>query len=310
MIRPESILAIATLVSTILVVLLNVRLFLRIPKGFSSFILQRVLDLPRLLPERKSIWGTVYDSQTKRPIPFVKVQLLDHHQRVLETRVADKDGRYGFLTSPSSLAAQHMGIFILPTHKKYFFPSKIRDHLDMFIYNSRYYGEMVTVSAENIINFDIPMDPESSLTLPGTAIAPSIALGIGVAALADIGFWLGLVTVPLHFILNPNPFTFGTMCLFLGVASLRIFGISEHPYGTVIDVQTGRAMPFALITLSNQDGERVAFTVSDERGRYVLLGKSKHFRLDVATPSAVTPPRRSSLVLSSKRGWITEVLHV
>src|SRR5512143_3625903 len=91
--------------------------------GAGAFMWQGLMAMLGLLPKRKKVWGTVYDANTKRPIPFAKVQLLDRNKRVLETRIADKEGRYGFLTTPESLLAQNMQILILAGSNGYHFPS-------------------------------------------------------------------------------------------------------------------------------------------------------------------------------------------
>jgi hypothetical protein len=278
--------------------------------GAAAFGYQWFMGLLGLLPKRKKVWGTVYDANTKRPIPFAKVQLLDRNRRVLETRIADKDGRYGFLTTPESLMAQQVEIIIAPSRDGYVFPSRTPASIDTFVYNNLYYGDLVQVNDRTLINFDIPLDPIRPSAAPLLVKSPSIALGASVAALADAGFWLGLVMVPLNFVLVPNPFTFGTLCLFLGTASLRLFGISEHPFGTVIDGATGRPMPFALITLNDASGQRKAFAVSDERGRYFLVAERGTYQVSVVTPATIIPSRRTTTMISANKGWITESLRL
>jgi hypothetical protein len=273
--------------------------------GLIAFSWQSLMSLLGILPRRKKVWGTVYDANTKRPIPYAKVQLLDRNRRVLETRVADASGRYGFLTTPESLQAEHVEIVILPSVAGYTFPSQARPTIDTFVYDNLYYGDLIVVNEKTLINFDVPMDPTHPSSASLFVQSPSIALGVSVALLADAGFWLGLIMVPLSFILHPNPFTFGTLCVFLGTASLRLFGISEHPFGTVIDASTGRAMPFALITLNDMHGKRVAFAVSDEYGRYFLVVPGGTYELVVYTSALIQPPRHHRQIVTAKKGWIT-----
>jgi hypothetical protein len=128
--------------------------------------------------------------------------------------------------------------------------------------------------------------------------------------MADAGFWLGMIMVPLSFLVNPNPFTFGTLCVFLGTASLRLFGITEHPFGTVKDAKTGAAMPFALMTLNDTAGKRIAFAVSDERGRYFMVVEKGEYTLTVFTPAAIQPPRKAMQTVRAKKGWITREIVV
>jgi hypothetical protein len=278
--------------------------------GLGSFLYQWFMGALGLLPKRKKVWGTVYDANTKRPIPFAKVQLLDRNRRVLETHIADKDGRYGFLATPESLQVQNVQIAIAPSASGYTFPSRTPASIDTFVYNNLYYGSVIEVSDQTLVNFDIPMDPVHPSSAPLMIYSPSIAAGAAVAAAADAGFWLGVIMVPLNFILSPNPFTFGVLCVFLGTASLRLFGIVEHPFGTVVDGTTGKPMPFALITLNDPTGKRVGFAVSDERGRYFIVAEHGTYEMVAFTPAAVVPPRQSKTTIKAKKGWITRQITV
>lgn len=306
-ITPIAVASMVTAFASTVIVLIP--LFSSAGSGMAAFGYQWFMGFLGLLPKRKKVWGTVYDANTKRPIPFAKVQLIDRNRRVLETHIADKDGRYGFLTTPESLMAQHIQIAIMPSQGGYLFPSKTPSSIDTFVYNNLYYGDMIEVNDQMLINFDIPMDPIRASAAPLVLKSPSIALGASVAALADTGFWLGLIMVPLNFALAPNPFTFGTLCLFLGTASLRLFGISEHPYGVVTDA-SGHPVAFALITLNDVGGQRKAFTVSDERGRYFLVVEKGTYDVQVVTPATVSPMRRTTMTVNAKKGWITMSLHV
>lgn len=271
---------------------------------------QSLMGFFGILPKRKSAWGTVYDASTKRPIPFARVQLLDRNKRVLEARIADREGRYGFLATPESLMAQNLQVSIVANAPNYRFPSHAPVTIDTFIYNNLYYGDLITVDDRMLVNFDIPLDSDSPSTLPLVVKSPSVALGASAAALADAGFWIGLIMVPLNFILMPNPFTLGTLFLFLGTASLRLWGIQERPFGVVLDAATGRAMPFALITLDDMTGKRVAFAVSDERGRYFLAVPRGAYRMTTQSSASVVPPRRTTQTVEVGKGWITRSLTI
>jgi hypothetical protein len=271
-------------------------------KGAFSFAWQRLMGV---LPARKRTWGTVYDANTKQPVPFAKVQLVNEQKRVLETRIADRQGRYGFLTTPDSLLANKVTIAIMVSARGYAFPSRAPVTVDTFIYNNLYYGAPVTVQDKTLVNFDIPMDPLRPSHAPLVVKSPSVALGVTVAMLADAGFWLGAFVVPLNLILMPNPFTLGVLFLFLGTASLRIWGITEHPFGTIKDLTTGTAMPFALVTLNDVSGKRVAFAVSDELGRYFMAVPRGAYELTVVTSASVTPPRQVKEHITAHKGWLT-----
>jgi hypothetical protein len=180
--------------------------------------------------------------------------------------------------------------------------------VDTLVYNNLYFGDLITVSDKTLINFDVPMDPLRPSAAPLLFKSPSIALGAAVAAIADAGFWLGVIMVPLNFILAPNPFTLGVVFLFFGTASLRIWGISEHPFGIVKDTQTGRPLAFALSTLNDLSGRRVAFTVTDEQGRYFLVVDKGTYEFNAFTPATIQPGRRSTSTIDARKGWITREL--
>lgn len=300
---PASLISLATVVAS--GVLALVPLFSRARAGALVFLFHQTKIILGVLPPRKKVWGTVYDADTKRPIPFARVQLCDHHRRVLETRIADADGRYGFLTSPESLSAFRVQVTLAPAAGGYRFPSKIPASIDTFVYNNLYYGDSVVIDPKILVNFDIPMDPILPSRKLLLAKSPSIALGAGIALAADIGFWVGMAAVPLNFLLLPNPFTFGIMCLFLGTASLRLFGILEHPFGTIVDHETRRPVPFALITLTDAEGRRMGFSVSDELGRYFLLTPKGTYRLAVITPANIQPTRQITQNVAVNKGWLT-----
>lgn len=69
-------------------------------------------------------------------------------------------------------------------------------------------------------------------------------------------------------------------------------------------------MPFTLITLNDPTGKRVAFTVSDERGRYFLIVQRGMYELTAYTSASVIPPRQARKMLSVRKGWITQSLKI
>ena len=277
--------------------------------GTRTFAWQSLKTFIGFLPQRKNVWGTVYDSYTKRPIPFAKVQLLDQQKRVLETRISDSQGRYGFLGNLDVSSLEKVEFFIVASADSYRFPSKSEPTIDAFLYSNLYFGTPILRNSSILVNFDIPLDPQQSPSST-TQKAQSIPLGLSIAALADIGFWLGLIVVPLNYFIAPNPFTMAILFVFFGTVSLRVWGVREHPFGVVLDASTGAAMPFALVALNDTEGRRVGFTVSDERGRYFLVAKRGEYQLNVSTSAMIQPTRQSTTRISVKNGWITQELKV
>lgn len=274
--------------------------------GLFRFGWQSFADLFQKLPEREKSWGTVYDSITLRPVPFAAMKLLGADERILERRVADKDGRFGFLTNPSSLQADTLDVHLDVRAPNYAFPSVSESGMANVLYGHIYRGGLLSVGKDELVNVDVPMDPVKGAKMFGRRKkAPSVRAGVATAAMADAGLWVGLFAVPLAFVLDPNPFSLGVLLVFLGVTSMRIFGIAGHPYGVVVD-ESGTAVPFALITLHDDAGERVAYAVSDERGRYVLAVHKGSYVLTAHTPANIIPARETERPLSPRKGWITQ----
>lgn len=265
---------------------------------------QSFSDSFRRLPEREKSWGTVYDSGTLRPIPFAGIRLFGMDKRVLEKRVADKGGRFGFLTTPASLSAPSVDVQLDAQASGYSFPSGRQEGAAGLLYGNIYRGGRLTIGEDALVNVDIPMDPVHPPKKALIKRSPSIAAGVATAAMADAGLWIGLAAVPLAFILNPGPFTLGVLFLYSGTASLRLFGIGEHPYGAIADKQ-GRAVPFALVTLHDDAGDRVAYVVSDEKGRYFMAVEKGSYVMTVHTPANVKPSRQIECAITARKGWIT-----
>jgi hypothetical protein len=256
------------------------------------------------LPARKRTWGTVFDARTLRPLPFVMVELRGHDQRVLESRVTDEQGRYGFLATPDSLIVSEVHVYLSVVAPNHVFPAKDVNESYRLMYGNVYTGQSLTVRSEMLIGFDIPVEPTTVKDVR-RAKAPTVRVGIVSAAMADAGLWVGTIAVPLAFLLVPNPFTLGFLFLFLGTVSLRLFGIKERPYGTVTDTD-GIAIPFALLTVHDTNERRVAFAVTDERGRYFLsLGRGR-YTIRAHAPANISPPRTSHKDVTTTSGWVTE----
>ena len=281
--------------------------------GFFRFGMQSLVKVSGVLPSRKRVWGTVYDARTKKPLPFANVRLMGRDRRVLEQRIADSSGRYAFLTTGATLQEADRQVLIEADYTGYAFPSHEEvTASDSFLYDNLYHGQLVSVDEAALINYDIPLDPVGDVGRRPVGVhdAPSIGAGLAAAAMADVVLWIGFIAVPLAFVMQPSPFTFGFVCLFAGTASLRLFGIAERPFGTVSEKGSDKAVPFALLTLKDESGTRVGQAVSDEKGRYVIQTHRGTFMLAVHTPANVQPPRIASYRISTRKGWLAKRLEL
>lgn len=261
------------------------------------------------LRRKTRIWGVVYDSRTKRPVPLAKLQLLDASGRVMETRFSDRDGRYGFLSSPGSLHVTTMPVRIVASKDGYQFPTRQQlSGTDFVVYEHLYKGETLEIREDSVLNFNIPMDP-----LTQTPMRREWGLGLTgvlVERLLDLGFYIGLFLVPFNYYRDQNAVNLAILIIFFGANALRIFVIFR-PYGVISEKGTGKVMPFALVTLNDTTGMRKGFAVADEHGRYFLPAeRGKEYELKVYTPANIQPQRSASVRIrahsrTSRRAWVT-----
>jgi hypothetical protein len=112
-------------------------------------------------------WGTVYDSSTKRPLPYARVEILNDQSRKLQSTIADANGRYGFLVS-----GRMSNIALRAYLTKYDFPSKKEPSIiEQKIYPNIYRGGFINTKG-GVANYDLPMDPR------GKSIIRSFYFGI------------------------------------------------------------------------------------------------------------------------------------
>lgn len=267
------------------------------------------------LKRRAKVWGCTYDSVTKRPIPMTKIELFDTSGRVLETRFADRDGRYGFLTSPASLHAQELRVQIRATKPGYTFPSmRAVIGTDYIVYDNVYRGGELVLHGESVLHFNIPMDPVSARRTVFSGLGQGLFGPLGDRILS-LAFFIGLIVMPINIWYFPTTKNIIIAAVFLLVNSVRIFAL-YRPYGRTIDALTGKPLPFALVTLTDMDGKREGFSVSDEYGRYILSGeRGKKYEVAITTPANISPQRTVKHQIGiytriSKRGWVTETLKV
>jgi hypothetical protein len=268
-----------------------------------SLLWLKLLGFTALRRKRTRFWGTVYDSFTKRPVPLAIVELLGSDNRLLEKRVTDADGRFGFLVTPESLRATERNVQLRITKKGYRFPSAAEIGPEAEFYHNIYRGGVVAVTQEKLLNFDIPLDPENPPPIKPRQPAKTAFIG-WLSSLADASYRLSIVTAPVNFLLQPtllNGVMVGVVAL---TAALRSLGIKLRPFGVVVDSATGTAMPFAFVTLTDHQGHRSGYAVSDEQGRYFLLSQGGMHELAVSSPAQVSPPRRSTQVIEAPDGWI------
>lgn len=253
----------------------------------------------------------MYDSRTKRGVPYAKVELLDASHRILETRYADRDGRYGFLAEVLNQQQHELQVSILPALTGYRFPSGLvaASSTDFLVYDNIYTGGVFTIVPEQLVNRNIPLDaigesPRLTEYLPWLHIGGIFSHGLNVL------FWAGVVAVPLAVILNPSALNFGVLAVFVVANAIRLLSGVFRTFGVVRDSTTGRPLAYALVTLADATGRRVTFSVSDTAGRYFLNVHAGTYTLSCATPANIVPQRTVTQLLTTETGWVTKGVRV
>lgn len=231
----------------------------------------------------------------------MKVELRDASQRVLETRYTNQSGQYGFLISPASLQQSSMQVAMIPIARGYSFPSvTVTGETDFIVYDHVYHGGLVTVTGEMLANFNIPMEPSEQI---GARISRPFVSNV-LAYVLDVAFWVGLIAAPLNVYLHPSVASIALLVLFVGANAVRITSNIYRPFGTIRDAAQGKSLAYALVTLTDATGKRIAYAVSDDRGRYALSVDRGAYSLTAYTPANVLPQRTSAVSSITTKGWV------
>lgn len=120
------------------------------------YLFNLLLEFVGLRRKRKP-WGIVYDAQSKAPVALAIVRIFnDKTRKLLETRVTDKEGRFGFLVPPGHY-------YLTVTKGGYTYASRMvtpgtsQDD----VYANLYHGAVLAITSQKeVINVNIPIDPE------------------------------------------------------------------------------------------------------------------------------------------------------
>jgi hypothetical protein len=108
----------------------------------------------------------------------------------------------------------------------------------------------------------------------------------------------------------PSAYSIGMLAVFVLANTFRISLDLYRPFGLIYDSKTHKPLSYALVTLNKPTGERVAFSVSDEQGRYFLIADPGSYMLTIHTPAQIQPQRSQTIKLKTKKGWIREKIRV
>ncbi len=224
-----------------------------------------------LLRKRKEYaWGVVYDSQKKLPVDLAIVRLIDNAtDRVVQTRVTDKEGRIFFFVSKGSYRLEASK----PTYK---FPSAVlAGDTEDGKYANLYFGQKFTVSgAGQVVNPSIPLDPAGS-DASDREFIKRFFRGKTRYAISVLGLLLNAAVL----VITPTYVTAGMMTF--NLVAFLVFRRLAYPkqppeWGVVKDEKTGHPIGHAVVRLFSAPYDKLVETrVADGRGRYnFVVGKN------------------------------------
>jgi photosystem II stability/assembly factor-like uncharacterized protein len=247
---------------------------------------------------RRPPWGIVYDAVTKLPVSQAMVRLYDTEtHKLIETRVTDQNGSYGFLVFPSSYT-------ITVSKANYHFPSSlVTGTIDQF-YTDLYFGKTLKIKKEKqTINVNVPIDPQlerlsvkSRLLLSRSKITSALIIFLEKATIPFL--FLGVLIGVFNFLVFP---TYERTLIIVLYFFLTIFVAtrrrSKKGWGTVFDLKSHKPLPGALVQIfENEFNTLRESRITDSRGRYTFLIEPGNYYLRTILPHFIFP----AIHLSSK----------
>lgn len=220
-------------------------------------------------------WGIVYNAATKIPIDLAIVRLYKMPEnRLMMTRVSDKQGRYFFLTQPGEyrIAAVKPG---------FTFPSQILSGVrDDGTFLDVYHGEPIRVTEKDAtIAANIPMDPSAT----GKQQQPQwLVLQRIMRRLQSTIAILGILLAIFIFVFQPTILTFiGLIFQVILFALVSRLAKPRKPknWGIVYDEATRRPIANAVVRIFEPKYNKLLETVvTDGSGRYnFLVGPNTYY---------------------------------
>jgi len=204
----------------------------------------------------KRKWGIVYDTSTGKPIPFAVVDIYTSLGRKVDSRITDRYGSYSFLVSP--------GEYKIQVEKKGYKISDPKNNFRTF-YADSYLGEELKYSRRDIIEKDIPMDPEEVKKRIG------IKKHLILSFLSSVLFYLGFAFAIFFIFVNPGIISFLLLMFYIVSSFVRFSVFGKVTWGMMAGL-SAQDRSFVLIqAFDKKTGALVARTVSDEVGRYYLV---------------------------------------
>jgi uncharacterized delta-60 repeat protein len=251
-------------------------------------ILTRIFGILGWRRRKQKDWGIVYDVNTGNPLPFTEVQVIDKASgKVQEAKITDKYGAYYFLVNP--------GTYFLKYFKKgYQTITTPKENLKTFYGNSYLGGE---IQKENLakIYYDLPLAKKQE------SLTQKIIQQKTFSGLIAMVFWLGLIINLLAVWFSPSLINGLILTAYLFLVFVRHFMVKNKEWGLVLN-SNHKPLPFTILKLiDTTTNQMYARTISDENGRYMLIGKPGKYSLEGSTNGRPLNLKPSSLSLNQRQ---------
>lgn len=208
--------------------------------------------------KKRKPWGFVYDANTRSPIAFVVVDILNKEGLHITSTVSDLEGRFYLFLDRGvySLSLKHGEYRFIPKE------GKVTENL--------YNGGTFDVVGTESVGFDVPMYPKE---YTGGVLLAYAKIRNTTRKFFNKYRWiisvLGLILSVVSVIFSPSIWTFIMLCLYL-FSIVWNFLATKDPkkWGRVLDNNSNQPIPYAKVEIFNDKNEVLDSQLSDEKGRF------------------------------------------
>ncbi len=219
-----------------------------------------------LFGRRKKQWGVVFNALTRLPIDLALIRLVDDATgRVIQTRVTDTYGRFGFFAAEGSYRIE-------VTKRGFAFPAPYLAGKTEDVHFGQLYdgGKIQITSASQYITPNIALDPQEDARAVSRISRDQV-----LKHLQRIVSFSGIAAAGVSFVISPTIIV--TLALAFHILTFvflrRVRGIIKPTqWGVVADAQTRRALGKAVVRLFDAQYNKLLETqVTHGNGRYAFL---------------------------------------
>jgi len=235
--------------------------------NFLSY-LQYLFTQPLLLlfRRKRKKWGVVYNSLSKQPVDLAIVRLYRReNNRLMQSRVTDKLGRYNFLVSAGRY-------YLTVTKPEFVFPTVFLFNVKEDVkYLDLYHGETIEVKEDNFnITYNIPIDP-----IEERRPVAKIIFQYYLRRLQKVVAFLAVPLAAISALISPGILTFTILvihCLLFLLFYRLSYQRPPQSWGKVFDKLSRKPLVLALTRIYDKRYNKLLEThLTDARGRYSFL---------------------------------------